>query len=671
MKDEIRIGIDTGGTFTDFVICQEGNLIIKKIPSTPQNPSLVILDGIKEFLNNSFSLTIIHGSTVATNALLERKGAKIALITTKGFEDIIFIGRQVRKKLYSLKGEKRESILSRFLCFGLEERTSAAGKVEKRVSPEELKEIIEKIKSKNTEAVAVSLINSYANPFNEKIIQKELERKKILSSISSDILPEYREYERTATTAVNAYLMPVISNYLSSLEEKLGKADLRIMQSNEGYISPSITKQQPIRTALSGPAGGVVGAFQLAKLAGIKNIITFDMGGTSTDVSLVDGQIRRTNESIIDDFPIRIPLIDIHSVGAGGGSIAYVDRGGSLRVGPQSAGAEPGPACYGRSTHPTVTDANLVLGRLDPDYFLGGKMNVYPKRSLEALKKLAKKINKSILETASGLIEIANANMEKAIRVISIERGIDPRSFALFSFGGAGGQHAAEISSNLRINKIIVPSNAGVLSALGLLLTDSIKDYSKSILKITEELTEKELEKHFAELGKKSLEDMKKDGFGKENISIFPFLDLRYSGQSYEITVPYKKSSKNSVFSSLISDFHKVHQRLYSYFHPQRPVEIVNIRVKAVGKSKKIKIKRFSQTTKDLKRAFLKKQSIYYAGKNHQASVFDRFLLEPGHKIKGPALIVDYESTTFLPPCFMLSVDNFLNLIIQKEKQGK
>lgn len=666
MSEELRIGVDTGGTFTDFVIYKDGKLTIQKLPSVPQNPSLPIVEGIKEFLKDS-SLMIIHGSTVATNALLERKGARIALITTKGFEDILFIGRQVRKELYSLKGEKRKSILPRHLCFGLEERTSPAGKVEKKVSLEELKRILEYIKGLKAESVAVSLINSYANASNEKAIHRELDKKKILSSISYSILPEYREYERTATTAVNAYLMPVISTYLSDLEEKIDKADLRIMQSNEGYISPSKAKSEPVRTALSGPAGGVVGAFNLAKLAGFENIITFDMGGTSTDVSLVDGQIRRTSEIVIGDFPIRIPIIDIHSVGAGGGSIAYVDRGGSLRVGPQSAGADPGPACYGQGTSPTVTDANLVLGRLDPDYFLGGRMKIYPERSFKAVEKLARKINKSSLETAAGVVEIANANMEKAIRVISIERGIDPRSFALFSFGGAGGMHAAEISSYLRMERIIVPKNAGVLSALGLLLADSIKDYSLSILRKAEDLEEEELNKHYLRLKQKSLREMREDGFSVKDIFFYPLLDLRYLGQSYEITVPYQKPRIKSNAFPFISDFHKAHQKLYSYHHPQRPVEVVNIRLKAVGKSTKIKIKRLPPTRNDLEKAILKRQHIYYSGKKHLAPVFERSLLEPGHKAIGPALVVDYESTTFLPPLFRLAVDDSLNLIIQKE----
>lgn len=666
MKKEVKIGVDTGGTFTDFVIYINGEVEIKKIPSTPKNLSLAILEGINEFMNDLQIPVIIHGTTVATNSLLERKGGRIALITTQGFEDILFIGRQTRQKLYSLRGEQRIPLLSRQRCFGLEERTSPFGKVEKKVTHSELRNVLDKVKKVKVDAVAVSLINSYANYENEKIIAKELKKRKILFSISTQILPEHREYERTATTAVNAYLMPVISRYLESLEAKLKKAELRIMQSNEGYISPTKAKSEPLRTALSGPAGGVVGAFHLTKTAGFQNVITFDMGGTSSDVSLIDGKIRRTNESMIGDFPLRIPIIDIHTVGAGGGSLAYVDKGGSLRVGPQSAGADPGPACYGYGNAPTVTDANLILGRLVPEFFLGGKMNIFAERSCMALKNLTKKINKSLLETAYGIIEIANANMEKAIRVISIERGFDPRDFSLFSFGGAGGMHAVDIASNLKMPKVIIPKNAGVLSALGLLLADSIKDHSKSILKSAENINERELQKHFHELSQKGLKDMQEDGFTKDEIRFYPLIDLRYSGQSYEITIPYR--AKTSHNFSFISDFHKAHQKLYSYHHEQKSVEIVNIRIKTVGSGKKIKLKRYPLEGKSPDGAFQKKQSIHYGGKKWHASIYDRSRLKSGNKLKGPALIVDGESTTLLPPSYILEVDSFLNLIIQKGK---
>jgi len=665
MKKEARIGVDTGGTFTDFVIYINGKIEIDKIPSTPKDPSLSILKGINKILRSSLSPMVIHGTTVATNSLLERKGGRVALITTEGFEDILFIGRQTRSELYSLRGEQRVPLLPRHLCFGLEERTSASGKVEKKVSLSHLRETLGKIKKLKPDAVAVSFINSYANSSNEKTVSRELRKEKLLISVSSEILPEYREYERTATTAVNAYLMPVISRYLTKLEKKLEKAELRIMQSNEGYIPPAKAKKEPIRTAFSGPAGGVVGAFHLGKAAGFRNIITFDMGGTSSDVSLIDGEIRRTSESVIGDFPIRIPIIDIHSVGAGGGSIAYVDRGGSLRVGPQSAGADPGPACYGRGDLPTVTDANLVLGRLIPEFFLGGKMELFPRRSREALGNLAKKINKSLIETAAGIIEIANANMEKAIRVISIERGFDPRDFALFSFGGAGGMHAVDIASHLKMPRVIVPKNAGVLSSLGLLMADSIKDYSKSILKTAEKTSKEELENHFKKLIEKSIMSMKEDGFQEDAVTIFSFLDLRYQGQSYEITIPYR----NKIISNLsfVSDFHKAHRKLYSYHHEQRAIEIVNIRVKAVGTTKKIKLKRLPPKNTNPERAFMKKQAIHYEGKTWQASVFKRALLATGNKINGPALIADSESTTFLPFSYKLEVDGFLNLIIQRE----
>jgi len=664
---KIRIGVDTGGTFTDFFISINGKFEIKKILSTPSNPSLAIVEGIKEFFRNSVPLLVIHGTTVATNSLLERKGGKIALITTKGFEDIIFIGRQVRRNLYSLKAEPRLPLVSNKHCFGIKERISSSGKIEKKVCTAELNKILNKIENIHVEAVAVSLINSFANPANEKFILKELKKKKIMVSVSSNLLPEHREYERTTAATVNAYLMPVISQYLTNLTKKMPEeADLRIMQSNEGHISPATAKKEPIRTALSGPAGGVVAAFHISKAAGFQKIITLDMGGTSSDVSLLDGKIRRTNESTIGNFPVRLPMIDINTVGAGGGSIAYVDRGGSLRVGPQSAGAVPGPACYGRGIYPTVTDANLVLGRLSPEFFLGGRMKIFPDKSHNILKKLSKEINKSIIETATGIIEIANANMEKAIRVISIEQGFDPRNFALFSFGGAGGMHAVEIASHLKMPKVIIPKNAGILSAIGLLLADSIKDYSKSVLKLTEEIEWKKLEGYFTALSQKSLEDMQKEGFNPEQVRIFRFLDLRYFGQSYEITIPL--TDKNSHGLSFVSEFHDAHQKLYSYHHHDRPVEIVNIRVKAVGINKKIRLKKFPIENQDPRNAFFKKQALFYEGKKLMASVFKRSMLKAGNMIHGPALVVDHESTTFLPPVYTLKADSFLNLIIQKRK---
>lgn len=667
MKKEIRVGIDTGGTFTDFVFSAGGKTFIKKIPSTPGKPSSAVIKGLDEFINrNDIRTTVIHGTTVGTNALLERKGGKIALLTTRGFEDVLIIGRQTRRNLYSLSGETRRPLLPRNLCFGLEERTSPQGNIEKKLNQESLESVVRDLKEKGVKAAAVCFIHSYANPFHERKAGRVLKKHGILFSLSTDILSEYREYERTAAVAVNAYLLPVLNRYLSDLQTKLTNSSLYIMQSNEGYISASQAGREPIRTALSGPAGGVVGSFMSAKASGFNRIVTFDMGGTSCDVSLVDGRISRTQESTIGDFPIRLPIIDIHTVGAGGGSIARVDRGGALRVGPDSAGADPGPACYGKGFQPTVTDANLVLGRLDPRFFLGGKMGLHPDRSRRALEKLASGIGKTVNETAEGIIEIANANMEKAIRVISIERGHDPRNFSLFSFGGAGGLHAADIAFRLRMSAVIVPKNAGVLSAFGLLQADSVKDYSQSFLRTAEVNTAKELHGLFSGLFQKSLEDMKKERFDEKKIRLFPFLDLRYRGQSYEITVPYRRNAQDPM--RFIGDFHRAHQKLYSYSHQDKPVEIVNIRVKAVGLGKKIPLKQLPLQRSSPAAALTGNQTAVYAGETLTIPVYDRSLLAPGCRMKGPAVIGDYESTAFLPPEFSMEVDGYLNMIIKKDK---
>lgn len=663
MKSAVRIGVDTGGTFTDFIIEKAGTVLIKKIPSTPKRPSLAILEGISPFLKSKSAPSIIHGTTVATNSLLEHKGGRIALITTKGFEDVLFIARQTRQSLYSLEGDKRTPLLPKKLCWGVGERILADGSIEKDLSLEEMDHICARLNELKIEAVAVSLIHSYKNPIHEKRIGNILNRLRFMTSISHQILPEYREYERTLATTVNAYLMPVMSQYLKDLKNRLKGAKLRIMQSNEGHILPSSAKREPIRTALSGPAGGVVASQYIGKVAGFRKIITFDMGGTSSDVSLIDRTIKRTTENKIGDFPIRLPMIDIHSVGAGGGSISYLDEGGALRVGPESAGADPGPACYGKGHLPTVTDANLVLGRLSPDYFLGGQMKLFPEQSEAAILRLARKMKKSMPETAQGIIRIANSNMEKAIRVISIERGFDPRDFALFSFGGAGGMHAVEIARQLGIKKVVVPKNAGVLSAIGLLLADSTKDYSASVLKPTHEVRKSELKQCFRALEKKGIMEMRREGFFEKDLSISLAMDLRYSGQSYEIMVPISRADIDE--SAYISKFHRAHQKLYSYHHPDRAVEIVNIRLKIVGPSRKIKLKGAPSKGKDPRKAFMREQELFFFGKKYTAGVYDRLALAPGNVILGAALVIDYESTTFLPPFYALEVDRFLNLIIE------
>ena len=661
----VRIGVDTGGTFTDFVISENGRLSTKKLPSTPDDPSRAILEGLREYLEAGPGLVLIHGTTVATNALLERKGSKIALVTTKGFEDILSIGRQTRRLLYSLKGEPRIPLVQRDLCFGIAERTTADGTVERTPPPSAVRTLARTLVRRGVEAAAVSFINAYADGTNEEAVAAELERRGLLVCVSSRLLPEYREYERTSTTAVNAFLMPVLDRYLESLEGGLDKASLFIMQSNEGYISPRKARKEPIRTALSGPAGGVVGSLELARAAGFPEFISFDMGGTSTDVSLVDGDIRRTNENTVGDFPIRLPIIDIHSVGAGGGSIAHIDSGGSLRVGPRSAGADPGPACYGRGEDPTVTDADLVLGRIDPDYFLGGRMVIEPERSRAAIGRLAVRIRKTTLETAQGIVDIANANMEKAIRVISLDRGFDPREFALLSFGGAGGMHAADLAASLRMKAVLAPQNAGVLSAFGLLLADSIKDYSRSVLKTVEKADPAVLERGFQEMEKRGRRDLAEDGFALQAMFFERSVDLRYLGQSYEINVPFPPGG----FKSLAEEFHRLHEKTYAYRHARGVVEIVTLRVKARGAAGKIRLRKTpARPGASGGDAARKIQAIHYRGRAYKGPVYVRARLSPGLRFDGPALVVDEGSTTFLPPGFALRVDGYHNLIIRKKE---
>jgi len=662
MNKDYRLGIDTGGTFTDFVLYREGKVLTFKLPSTPHNPSQAIIKGIKTLKLDPSSLILIHGTTVGTNALLQRKGGRIALVTTRGFEDIIHIGRQTRKKLYSLIPEERHPIIPPQLCFGIKERIKAGGKIEQEIDQTEIDSLIQLFKRRNIQAIAVCFLHSYINPTHEKIVAQKLRQAGFLVSSSSELLPEYREFERMALTTLNAFLMPVMETYLACLEKELSGSKIWIMQSNGGFISPRTVRSQPIRTALSGPAAGVVAADYWREIFSIPQIITFDMGGTSTDVSLIDSGITRTPEMEIGGYPLRMPIIDIHTIGAGGGSIAYVDQGFALRVGPHSAGANPGPACYGRSRQPTVTDANLICGRLDPEFFLGGRLKIFPENSFASLQQIAQQLNKSVYETAEGIIQVANANMEKAIRVISIERGYDLRKFTLLSFGGAGGMHAAEIAEDLRLARVIIPNYAGVFSALGLLLAEAVKDLSLTFLSLLRETPEELLQSKFNRLSAQAIKEMQKEGFGLEEIKLFPSLEMRYYGQSYEIELPYAPPS------NLEASFHQRHQQLYSYRQPDQPIEIVNLKIKALGNFPKIKLSPFPRPGRPRKITFTKQQNLYFHGKFYEAPVFRRQHLFPEINIKGPALISAEESTTFIPPNYQANVDDYLNIILERQR---
>jgi N-methylhydantoinase A len=615
---------------------------------------------MQKFIQPGQVAEIIYGFTVATNALLERKGAKTAIITTQGFEDIIELGRQNRPKIYDLQVEKPPPLVPRHLRYGVPERISAQGEILRPLRIEVAEEKLAGLKAKGVEAIAVCLLFSYANPSHEQQIAQLGQGKGFFISLSHEILPEFREYERCSTTVINAYVSLKVDRNLSLLEDKINTHPLRIMQSNGGCISTTTARREAVRTIFSGPAAGVLGGLELAKLAGYTQVITFDMGGTSTDVSLCDGQIKYTTEATVGGFPIKIPMIDIHSIGAGGGSLAYKDAGGALRVGPQSAGAEPGPACYGKGgKRLTVTDANLFLGRLDPDCFLGGEMRIYPDRIHPPLSDLAQELGLGTDQAASGIIKIINANMERAIRVISVERGFDPRDFSLVSFGGAGPMHACELASDLVIPRIIVPPNPGTLSALGLLLADVVKDYSQTLLLKSNDFDYEQLLTFFSSLEKKGLEEMLSEGFVTEAVIIERYLDMRYLGQSYEIMIPCRPD--------FLERFREVHEHLYGYAFPGKRIEVVNLRLKVVGKTKKPELRcQKEEPGEAASTAIIKEKKCFLAGDWEEVPVFLRDRLKPGHRFSGPAIVVEYSSTAVIPPDFTARVDGYLNLVLEK-----
>jgi N-methylhydantoinase A/oxoprolinase/acetone carboxylase beta subunit len=650
----IRLGIDTGGTFTDLLRLDERGIKVHKVRSTPADPSQAIFSGIAELLTQDESAEIIHGSTVATNALLERKGARVALVTTKGFEDVLKIGRQTRAQLYNFMVEARRPLISEGLTFGVSERMNADGSTLEPLHESEIKSLIDTLRTKTVDSVAVCLLHSYANPIHEERLSAALEDAGFIVSTSHKVLPEYREFERWSTTVVNAYVTPLMARYLTRLEDGLNKNSLSIMQSNGGSISATRAKTAAVQTILSGPAAGVVGAHAIGNASGYSRLITFDMGGTSTDVSLINEKIGTTMESTVGDFPVRLPVLDIHTVGAGGGSIAYIDSGGSLRVGPRSAGADPGPACYGKGTELTVTDANLLLGRLDPEYFLGGRMSLNLDRPREVAKQLGQQIGLSVIALAEGIVRIANTNMENAIRVVSVQRGHDPRDFALLAFGGAGGLHACDIADLLDIKTVLIPEHSGVLSALGMLLADVSKDYSLTILKPTAQITEEELHLQFKPLIDRAISDIQSEGFAEDDIVIECALDMRYKGQAYEITVPFTTGYE--------TEFNRQHQQLYGYSDLLRATEVVHLRVKSIGRTRKPTLPSPAANLRELPTPS-SVRATRFARKPIPTPIYHRELLTAGMQGQGPALIVSGQSTTIIPPHFDLAIDGVGTLI--------
>ena len=667
-----KIGVDTGGTFTDIIMSVEGSLWTHKVLSTPRNPAHAVIKGVSEILSqhkfdSDEGVDIVHGSTVATNALLERRGARIALVTTKGFEDVLEIGRQARPNLYDIFVQRPTPLVPAERRFGIRERTLHTGEIQTEISTADLETLASHLATLELDAIAICFLFSYVNPKNERIVADHLTSLHIPISCSHEILPEYREYARFSTTVANAYIRPTLEKHLSTLTESESfPKSFRLMLSNGGCISTRNFESAGIQTVLSGPAGGVIGAYQVAKTAGYEKIITFDMGGTSTDVSLCDDGISMTTESTISGLPIKVPLIDIHTVGAGGGSIATVDSGGALRVGPESAGADPGPICYGnKGKEITVTDANLFLGRISPTQFLGGQMSLAADVTREYIEKFSDRIGLSALETADGILKIANAAMERAIKVISVERGFDTRDFTLVSFGGAGGLHAAFLAENLGIRTVLIPPNGGLLSAYGMLFADIVKDYSQTVLWKTEESganLHKQLENGFDALLTRAKGDMETEGFDLSQLNIKRSLDMRYEGQSYELNVPYLDMD-----TDFVNQFHAMHEQRFSYARPEAMVEVVTLRLSAIGETEKPALTAEPVKDTDPSDARISQSDVIFDGKVYPTDFYQRESLHPGNLIEEPAIITEFSATTVVPPNFSAVVDVYGNLILEQK----
>jgi N-methylhydantoinase A len=687
----LRIAIDTGGTFTDCVWIDPatGRLRMVKVFSTPADPSQAIVRALEK-IAHAGELILLHGTTVGTNTLLERKGARTALVITSGFEDAIEIGRQARPKLYDFFFDRIEPLVPKELRFGINERAASDGEILTAPTSRELRDLAKRISAANPQSIAISLLFSFANPKNEEAVAEALKPLAVPLSISHQILPEFREYERTSTVVINAYLQPVMQRYLENLEARLPASGSRlseiaerfvpeagsrkpetvsvprifVMQSSGGITALSTAAREPVRTVLSGPAGGVVGATATARASGFDKIIAFDMGGTSTDVSLVEGEPKTATDAHIAGLPISVPMLDIHTVGAGGGSLARFDAAGVLHVGPESAGADPGPICYGRGTQPTVTDANLILGRLQPTRFLGGDFTLDLTRTRRLTQEWLKKHHSKLTleKFAAGIIRVINATMEKAIRVVSIERGRDPRHFALVAFGGAGGLHACALAEALSIPHVIVPAFPGALSALGILASDVVKDYSRTVLwRVSGKIPAAQLNREFAALEKTAANNFREEDWrGRPRCN--RTIDLRYRGQGYELNLPLTKK--------LLRDFHHEHHRRYGYAHPTREVELVTLRLRAVLKSTTGHVEKTAHVgTAALGRARLGKLSspevpVLFEGEKLPTKIYARDDLQPSRKYPGPAIITEYSATTVIPPGKTFHLDRAANLIV-------
>jgi N-methylhydantoinase A len=649
----LRVAIDSGGTFTDCVYLADGQLQVLKLFSTPANPSQALLDGLSRITKTPLNLR--HGSTVGTNTMLERNGARVAFITTAGFEDTIAIGRQNRSKLYDWFAPIPVCLVPAALRFGVPERVSAEGEILRAPTEEELQTLLRKVRASQPEAIAISLLFSFANPQTEKRVEAVLRGLGLPISTSHRILPEFREYERASTTVVNAYLAPRMQTYLQQLEKNI-TAPVEVMQSSGGILPARRAAQEPVRTVLSGPAGGVIGACQVARWAGFERIIGFDMGGTSTDVFLSDAALggpQLTREAVVAGVPVSIPMLDIHTAGAGGGSIARFDAGGRLRVGPESAGAHPGPICFGRGTMPTVTDANLLLGRLEQNTFLGGSVSLHHERTAQIMQEQNGPLA-TAEEFAAGIVRVVETQMEKAIRVISVERGYDPRHFTLLAYGGGGPLHACSLALALRISTVLIPAMPGALSAIGILLADAVRDYSRTVMLPGDAISS--LAEPFDDLQRRADTEFIAEGLrGTAARSV----DLRYLRQGYELNVPYDADP--------IGAFHRLHQKRYGFCDESKAVEIVNLRLRLTAPGEPYTPPYREPVPGDGTEARYAERPVHFDGSFMPTVHYARQKLVPGDSFSGPAMITEYTSATALPPGWRARVDGYTNLVLENQ----
>ncbi len=641
----MRIGIDTGGTFTDFVCLGAGEIRVHKVPSTPGDPLQAIVTGLGELCPQGYAgAEVVHGTTVGTNAFLQRRGARVALLTTRGFEDVLFIGRQTRRELFNLAVAKTPELLPRERVLGVSERLGPDGRVLEALTGEEIARVRRWVKDTAPEALAVVLLNSYAHPGHEERLAAALSDLGLPISVSSHILPEFREYERTSATVLNAYLAPILAAYLADWSRRVPGVRLFIQQSNGGFLSASRASSLGLNTILSGPAGGVFGALGLGQDVGELRLLTLDMGGTSTDVALLSGEIPFTREYLLQDYPLGLPVMDIQTVGAGGGSIAYRDRGGALRVGPRSAGADPGPVCYGRGEEVTVTDAHFLLGRLYAGCFLGGRLGLDLEATRRAMSRLAAAFGVSPEELAQAIIRVASSHMVKALRAVSLERGLDPRDFALCCFGGAGGLHVCELAEELDLSRVLVPAQAGVLSALGMARSGFRRDFSRTLFLKGPDLTWERLKSETAILNNQGLEELAGDGLKADLLEVSGELEMRYPGQSYTLGVPLAPGFE--------AEFHRRHRSFYGHDFRERQVEAVVLRLNFRGPEKFQSAPPLSPAAVRPGLQVPEQGRVWLPGGPAELPFYYRPFLAPGVTFQGPALVLEDYATVLVLPGF-------------------